>query len=239
MILSDNVMAEENRLLLERIARFLMLKSSFVDMPGLLNGKMGIAVFFFHYAKYTGMSFYNDFGCELIEDIYEHIDSVQSNYFADGIIGIGWGIEYLIHNGFMEGDEDDVLEDIDQRVVEINVKRLQDDSLFTGLEGIAHYVLSRFCTKKELSGIIDKEYVNDLLNALMSSTVNNNNHLLRVKLSKIINENLPLKFNIDFFIALIKNISFSLDDVFKVKRDTGIMNNGFAGVALKILLDNE
>ena len=44
---------------LGQIADMLLLNGTLTDCPGLVHGKMGIAVFFFHYAQYTGNA---DFG---------------------------------------------------------------------------------------------------------------------------------------------------------------------------------
>ena len=38
---------------LRRIANVLLLNASYIDNPGLLNVKMGIAIFFYHFSRYT------------------------------------------------------------------------------------------------------------------------------------------------------------------------------------------
>ena len=38
---------------------------------GLYNGKMGMVIFFFHYARYTGNSLYQDFAEEFLNEILE------------------------------------------------------------------------------------------------------------------------------------------------------------------------
>lgn len=43
---------------LQRIARYLMLHSSFTDKIGLFDGKMGVILFFMNYARYTGCKRY-------------------------------------------------------------------------------------------------------------------------------------------------------------------------------------
>ena len=50
---------------LRRIANVLLLNASFIDNPGLLNGKMGIAIFFYHYSRYTKNKIYEDYAGEL------------------------------------------------------------------------------------------------------------------------------------------------------------------------------
>jgi hypothetical protein len=101
---------------LQRIANVLLLNGSFTDNLGLLNGKMGIAIFFFHYARYTGNKIYEDYAGELIDEIYEEINLSTPAGFANGLTGIGWGIEYLVQNGFVEADTDEALEEIDNRI---------------------------------------------------------------------------------------------------------------------------
>jgi hypothetical protein len=99
-----------------RIANVLLLNASFIDNPGLLNGKMGIAIFFYHYARYTGNKIYDDYAGELIDEIYEEINTNTPVDFANGLTGIGWGIEYLVKNHFVEADTDEALSEIDTSV---------------------------------------------------------------------------------------------------------------------------
>ena len=79
---------------------------------GLLNGKMGIAVLFYHYARLTGKKQYDCFPDTFIEKIERHISMCPGKNIFEGSAGIGQGIDYIIKNGFIEADED-VLEDID------------------------------------------------------------------------------------------------------------------------------
>jgi hypothetical protein len=101
---------------LDLIANVLLINASFIENPGLLNGKMGIAIFFYHYAKYPGKKIYEEYACALIDEIYEEIDLKTPVDFANGLIGIGWGINYLIQNGYVEADTDEIMEDINKTV---------------------------------------------------------------------------------------------------------------------------
>lgn len=101
---------------LRRIANFLLLNASFIDNLGLMNGKMGIAIFFYHYARYTQTKIFEDYAGELIDEIYEEINANTPVNFSDGLTGIGWGIEYLVKKQFIEGDTDEVLAEIDNTI---------------------------------------------------------------------------------------------------------------------------
>jgi len=101
---------------LQRIANVLLLNASFIDNLGLLNGKMGIAIFFYHYSRYTGNKIFEDYAGELIDEIYEEININTPVDFANGLTSIGWGIEYLVNNGYLDCDTDEVLVDIDNAI---------------------------------------------------------------------------------------------------------------------------
>jgi hypothetical protein len=88
----------------QRIINLLLLHSSFMNDLGLLNGKMGISIAFFHLFRETGNVVYENYAGELIDEIYEEINVSSSWNFADGLAGIGYGIEYLVSNKFIDAD---------------------------------------------------------------------------------------------------------------------------------------
>ena len=104
----------ENRL--RRIANVLMLNAGHIDNPGLFNGKMGISIFFYLYGRYTGNEVFSDYAGELIDEIYEEINTNTPVDFQNGLSGIGWGIEYLVENKFVDADTDEALSEIDNAI---------------------------------------------------------------------------------------------------------------------------
>ena len=78
----------------------LVLNGTLVDCPGLIHGKMGISVFFFYYARYTGNDLFDDYALNLIGGIQEQVHVNTPADYERGIAGIGKGIDYLIRNGF-------------------------------------------------------------------------------------------------------------------------------------------
>lgn len=101
---------------LQRIANVLLINASFIENPGLQNGKMGIAIFFYHYSKYSKNKIYEEYAGELIDEIYGEINTSTPVNFESGLTGIGWGIEYLVKNKFVQGDTDEALSEIDNSV---------------------------------------------------------------------------------------------------------------------------
>lgn len=154
------------------IANHLLLRTSFMTSLGLFYGKMGSVLFFVHYAKYTNNSIYDDFASEILDEIYEDIHTEMPIYFSNGLCGIAWSIEYLLQQGYMEGESDEVLSDLDAKIMMWDPLRISDFTLETGLEGIAWYVLSRLTSPRSGSIPFDNRYLRDLKTACQSLAQN-------------------------------------------------------------------
>jgi Glycosyl transferase family 11/Lanthionine synthetase C-like protein len=144
--------------LLKEIVNHLFLFSGTVADTGLMHGKMGICIFLYHFSQKTENKNYEDFAGELLDDVFKEINSRTSFDFENGLAGIGWGIEYLVKNGFVEGDTDEVLAEIDQKLLEI----LSSSShltlnLLSGILGIGIYFLSRI--KKAETNIYESPFI--------------------------------------------------------------------------------
>lgn len=142
---------KEKNILLSRISNYLILNSSCMKNLGLFNGKMGVVLFFMHYARFSKNDYYHDFASILLDEIFEDISSVISIHFGDGLTGIGWGIEYLVQNELVEGNTLEILEDIDLRLYEYNLERIVDKSLETGIVGIYSYLSYHLYNKKSFN----------------------------------------------------------------------------------------
>lgn len=133
----------------QRLVNHLTLHGGFIDDLGLFHGKMGIALFFYHYARYTNESLYEILAGNLIEEIYESIHENLPATMEKGLCGIAWGLCTLLENNFLDGDVDEVLSDIDNKIMERDPMRITDLSFRTGLEGIWSYVRVRISLAKE------------------------------------------------------------------------------------------
>ena len=128
---------------LRQIADMLLLNGTLTECPGLVHGKMGIAVFFFHYALYTGNELFADYAMDLIGETLNQIHVNSPADYEKGIAGIGVGIDYLIQNNFLNVEED-ICEDFDDRMVRaVMYDPCQDFSQYDGLTGYGRYWISR------------------------------------------------------------------------------------------------
>jgi hypothetical protein len=98
---------------LESIAAKLVRERNIPYFPGLHYGKTGIALFLCHCSSYAQNDFYSDAAYGLITEISRQLQGKIAVNYAYGISGIGAGIEYLVRNGYMEADTDEILADFD------------------------------------------------------------------------------------------------------------------------------
>lgn len=126
----------------QRITNILLLNTSFIDNIGLMHGKMGISIYFFHLARKTQNRIYKEYAEDLIDEIYEEINTTTPFDFENGLAGIGWGIEYLAQNGFIDDNTDEVLETIDSQLY-ISKEQFKGLGLLNGFTGLGAYYLSR------------------------------------------------------------------------------------------------
>ena len=128
---------------LRQIADMLLLNGTLTECPGLVHGKMGISIFFFHYARCTGNELFADYAMDLFDEMLSQIHVNSPADYEKGLAGIGVGIDYLIRTGFLN-TEDDICEDFDQRMVRAVLYDYQPDfSQYDGLSGYGRYWMTR------------------------------------------------------------------------------------------------
>lgn len=222
---------------LSRIVRYLMLQTSSVNNLGLLNGKMGISIFFYNYARYVDKKLYDDFAGELIDEIYKELHKSYSCNFENGLTGIGWGLEYIIHNKFVKADRDVILENVDYKVQEKNVRRMRDFSLQTGLKGIAYYVVCRCSNRISQNPFIDSTYVKELMNSLLLIDQRDKEiEDLLVKLDEILISGYCCDNKDGLIYDLVCDNIYKSDTLVSDARPLGLIKNGYAGIGLNLII---
>lgn len=149
---------------IEQIAKSLYFSHRQTDM-GLFYGKMGRCLFFFDYSRVTELRAFEEMAGELLDEVVESVRLGMPVGLSFGWAGIGWGVEYLVRYGFVEDAGNEERNKIDKKVMEYDVRRLDDYSLATGLEGIAWYVLLRLSSGDKCVRIREETYLFDLSNA--------------------------------------------------------------------------
>ncbi len=128
---------------LQQIVDMLLLNGTLTECPGLLHGKMGIAIFFFHYAKFTKNELFADYAMDVISGLLDQIHVNSPADYGRGLAGIGVGFDYLVQHGFLSTKED-ICEDFYQRTEQVvKYEHWGNFSLYNGVIGYGRYWITR------------------------------------------------------------------------------------------------
>lgn len=113
---------------------------------GLVDGRMGLAILYAHYARTFQNDEFDDRASQLFSDVCRRIaaDALPLT-FRGGAFGIGWGLVYLVDHGFVDPvDVQDELAVIDALTVRTTPLRwMADLSVDSGLCGLVAYCTAR------------------------------------------------------------------------------------------------
>ncbi|TKG93625.1 hypothetical protein EYV94_15365 [Puteibacter caeruleilacunae] len=136
---------------------------------GLFHGKLGMTIFYYHLFRFTSDKKWEILAEELLDDLFMEIQTCSlSTDFEYGLTGIGWGIEYLVKNEFVDANTDEVLESIDDKVFhKIVANDAWNIGLSSGLLGYISYVLTRLrSTNNPTTQYLQKQLLIELINKL-------------------------------------------------------------------------
>ena len=220
----------------QRMLHIVMQQASSISDIGLLSGQMGLILLFTHYHSHTKFEIYEEMADNLMEEVLSKIHKKLAIDFDSGLTGIGWAIEYLIQNGFMEGDSLRVCNEIDNLIMKTDPRRLNDNSLETGLEGLLHYILAHIQGVKQQTGKLpfDNTYLDDVYSAVNALEMTKVERSMRVLVKKYIKfyKGKMMSYNIDIkpFLRRRKVTEQSL-----LNTPIGIQN-GISGILLLDIL---
>lgn len=84
-------------------ADYVLLNAYSINQPGFYNGKAGLSLALFEVARLLQDEYLEEHAYELIKEAL--VDGKRSLYsFENGLSGIGYVLRYLINNGFIEAD---------------------------------------------------------------------------------------------------------------------------------------
>ena len=162
----------------------LIEKGKITTEIGLWDGKMGVALYLLHIAEITVNEKYNDIASEFIDTVHEMISIETPYFFYNGLLGIGCGFEYIIGKGYVGGNNDEILSDIDLLARNIIDSRcISDFSFGKGVCGVGYYIYHRLKSRNggddNIRVLKLKEYLIyliDWIEELINKTTNNQDY---------------------------------------------------------------
>lgn len=83
---------------------------------GLANGKMGLCLYFYHLSGLENLPEYQKAADDMLDHIMENIAKCQSISVESGLAGVAIGLDHLIKEKFIDGDINDILEEVDDKI---------------------------------------------------------------------------------------------------------------------------
>lgn len=143
------------RLQITQIANILSLNYQRANTPGLINGYLGASFFFYYYARYTGLHYYEDVAGKLLDEVMQIDVKRMPKTFAEGVYGIGWLIRRLVKENYIEEDgELKMFEELSQQ------KYTEKEIYFEQMVG--YPVASKFFLQPETSPIVEQRLIDNM-----------------------------------------------------------------------------
>ncbi|QES88732.1 lanthionine synthetase LanC family protein [Rhizosphaericola mali] len=118
------------------------------DHIGLFDGIGGESILLFLLSKCDSESINKQRAQQSLDIISDNIDSMERLNFSDGLAGIGWMVEWIVQNGFLEFNTNEVLEDIDNTLYKSVIYSSDNNiSLARGTIGKILFFWSRYRSK--------------------------------------------------------------------------------------------
>lgn len=109
---------------------------------GFCCGRFGIILALATYAKHYRLNSILDVSEHILDEMLKYVPSDISINFANGLAGIGWGLEYLSQQDIIAIDTIEACKEIDDKMISHNYIQMSDNSIDHGTGGVLLYVLA-------------------------------------------------------------------------------------------------
>ena len=146
---------------LRKIVDYLLLSSPYMHDIGLFHGKMGVVIALYLYSAKYRDELISDYAWDLLQHIYDNINSNMPIGWEYGLAGIGYGTTILYKHGLVNCDLNSILVDVDSKIMEHDPRRIKDMSIRSGVEGLMQYIALRKSTGEPFE-TFDAQYLTEL-----------------------------------------------------------------------------
>lgn len=175
--------------ILRLIAAYFLKYGQTCIFNGLYYGKLGLGIFLFHYSRFVKNERYAEKAIEFIKQTKDALEQHFELYYADGLLGIGSGIEYLYVHGFLEGDSNEILEDVDKIVCVLMEKTVNESDIteLNRIYNLGNYLKWRAKNRNIKESILFSNLPKQLQNQI-SSTLSVQNEIKKTSVKEYIQQ---------------------------------------------------
>lgn len=83
---------------------------------GLVTGKLGLCIYYYYLSRWEGNDEFKQIAENLLDDVAGHLPDTTDVTVESGLAGIAIGISHLVKEKFIEGNINEILEDVDSIV---------------------------------------------------------------------------------------------------------------------------
>lgn len=139
---------------------YVALQSAQISMNGLYHGRMGIILSLYCYGKVHK----NHCLCEYTSDVLHNMTT--DDYYGDisiesGLSGLALGFTLLSKAGMFKDNLNEILYDVDKKIMSIDPRRMEDYSFRKGALGVLYYIKTRLSID-QVCVSLHKDYIREL-----------------------------------------------------------------------------
>lgn len=155
---------------MKSLVNYLVLQAAQIPDSGLYHGRMGIILSLYCH----GVIQDNQCLCDYASDI---LQSTAYDYYGgdisieNGLSGLGLGFTLLYKAGMFKDNLNDILYEIDKKIMSLDPRRMEDHSFRQGALGVLFYIRTRLSIDKDCVSLRD-----DFIQELKVNVMNGNAH---------------------------------------------------------------
>ena len=138
----------------------------------LTNGKMGLCIYFYYLSRWEKKEEYQEIAEKLLNEIINRLSGRMDLSVEIGLSGISLGISHLIKEKFVEGDINEILEDVDSRIYQ-HLFFLKNNELIFQKQELIHYLYYLYVRYTEMSSSDDMFIFQELIIKTIEMFFNN------------------------------------------------------------------
>ena len=144
----------------ERLVNYLAFQVSQQEDCGLYHGRLGVILSLFCHGKVSADRRLCDFAADMFQSPTHGYHEGDFG-LEQGLAGLGLGVTLLYEAGMFQDDLNELLQEVDTKIIEMDPRRITDRTFRTGARGILYYIRRRLSLEQSCV-TLPMEFVGEL-----------------------------------------------------------------------------